>query len=67
MEHVSSREELEHLASQAEQDSARAEEEQKEVYVERPKFHRVLAWILFVLVLIGIAFYYFWIFTGGQL
>ena len=30
-------------------------------YVERPKSQRVLAWILVVLVIIGVILYYLWI------
>ena len=50
------REELEHEAAEA---IARQEEASK--YVERPKSHRVLAWILVVLVIIGVFLSYAWI------
>ncbi len=67
MDQVNSREELEHLASEAVKEAEKAEEEKKEVYVERPKSHRILAWVLFALVIVGLFFYYFWIFKGGKL
>ena len=64
---VNSREELEHLASEAEKQANLEEQEKKNVYVPRPKSHIILAWVLLILVLIGLVFYYFWIFKGGQL
>ena len=67
MDHVNSKEELEHLASESAKAAEEQEQAQKEVYVERPKAHRILAWVLFVLLVIGIILYYFWIFKGGQL
>ena len=56
-EHEMNREELEH---QAMEEIARQEEEKPE-YVERPRFHRVLAWILFGVMVVGILLYYAWI------
>ena len=50
------REELEHQAMEA-----IAEQEKKNEYVERPKSHRILAWVLVGAMLLGIAFYYCWI------
>ena len=67
MDPVKSKEELEYLASEAEKQAARDEQQKKDVYVPRPKSHIILAWVLLILVLIGLAFYYFWIFKGGKL
>ena len=50
------REELEHQAMEAV-----ARQQEKQEYVERPRNHRVLAWVLLVLVVLGVAFYYCWI------
>ena len=48
-------EEIETIAKlQEEKDSA-------EHYTERPKSHRVLAWVLIALMLAGLALYYYWI------
>ena len=38
-----------------------SEAQQEEIYTPRPKWHRVLAWVLFALMVVGIAGYYFWI------
>ena len=56
-EHEMNREELEHQAMEA----MAQQQEEKQDYVERPKSHRVLAWILAGLMVLGVAFYYCWI------
>ena len=55
-EYEPNREELEHQAMEA-----IAQQQEKQEYVERPRSHRVLAWILAVLMVLGVAFYYCWI------
>ena len=50
-------EELEH---QAMEEIARQQEEKPE-YVERPKSHRILAWILVGVMVVGVLLYYGWI------
>lgn len=50
------REELEHQALEA----LGAQEAQSE-YVERPRSHRILAWILVVIMAVGVLLYYGWI------
>ncbi len=59
------REELEHAARAAM--DQQEEEANKEPYVERPKSLRIFAWVLFGILLVGIALYYFWIAKGGLL
>ena len=61
------REELEHAARNAMDKQEQAQEQQQEPYVERPKSLRIFAWILFGILLVGIALYYFWIAKGGRL
>ncbi len=39
-------------------------QQQATPYVERPRSHRILAWCLFVIMLIGIALWYYWIARG---
>ena len=51
------RDELEHKALQ--ELEKQLTEPQK--YVERPKFHRVMAWVLFGVVVLGVLLYYAWI------
>ncbi len=51
------REELEHQAMEA----AAKQQEEKPVYVERPKGQRILAWVLFGVVIAGVLLYYGWI------
>ncbi len=51
-----SREALEHLA--LEEQNAQSE---KQEYVERPKFQRILAWILTGVVVVGVLLYFAWI------
>ncbi|MBQ2154733.1 MAG: hypothetical protein II437_06715 [Oscillospiraceae bacterium] len=60
-----SREELEHQAMDAV--AQQKAEEDKEHYVERPKAHRILAWILICAVIVGVILYYFWIAKAGKL
>ena len=60
-EHLN-RDELEHLAMQEQEKQER--EAEKEPYVERPKWHRVFAWILAVIMVIGVLLYYYWIARG---
>ena len=36
----------------------------EETYTPRPKFHVILAWVLLVLVLIGVGLYYYYIATA---
>ena len=50
------REELEHQAMEA-----AAAQEKKEEYVERPIGHRILAWVLIGVVIVGVIFSYCWI------
>ncbi len=65
MAEYKSREALEHDAmAAAEKQEA---EQNKEPYVERSKGIRVLAWVLFALVIIGVILYYFWIARAGKL
>ena len=61
------REELEHAARDAMDKQEQAQEQQQEPYVERPKSLRIFAWILFGILMVGIALYYFWIAKGGRL
>lgn len=56
-QNVPNHEELEHQAMEA---AARQEEEKTE-YVERPKGQRILAWVLFGFVAVGVLLYYGWI------
>ena len=56
-ESIPNREELEH---QAMEELAKQQEEKPE-YVERPKGQRILAWVLFGLVAVGVLLYYGWI------
>jgi hypothetical protein len=56
-EHEMNREELEHQAMEA----IAKQEEEKPEYVERPRSHRVLAWILVGVMVIGVLLYYGWI------
>ena len=65
MDNVNSREELEHTAMKAAEEQA--QEAEKEPYVPRSKGIVSLAWVLLILVLIGVALYYFWIAKGGKL
>ena len=65
MSEIYNREELEHAAREAME--KQEEEANKEPYVERPKGLRIFAWVLFVILLVGIALYYFWIAKGGFL
>ena len=51
------RESLENLARENENQL----EAQAEPYVERPKSQRILAWVLFGLVALGVILYYFWL------
>ncbi len=51
------RESLENLARENETQ----QEAQTEAYVERPKSQRILAWVLLVLVVLGVLLYYGWI------
>ena len=51
------REELEHQAMEA----AAQQEQEKNEYVERPRSHRVLAWILVGVMIVGVLLYYGWI------
>lgn len=56
-ENEMNREELEHKAlNELEKQTAEPEK-----YVERPKYQRVLAWVLAVLVIIGVILYFGWI------
>lgn len=65
MDNFKSREELEHAAMQAIEKQQK--EAEKEPYVPRSGGIRVLAWTLFALLLIGLAFYFFWIAKAGKL
>ncbi len=56
------REELEHLAM--DQQAKQENEEAKEPYVERPRWHRVFAWILAGVMVVGVLLYYYWIARG---
>lgn len=40
-----------------------AQKDSEEHYTERPKFHRILAWICFGIVLIGFFFLCYWLMT----
>lgn len=51
------REELENQA----QEAAEQQEAQSTPYVERPRSQRILAWVLLVLVILGVLLYYGWI------
>lgn len=51
------REELTHLADE----EIEKRENQPAPYVERPKSHRVMAWILTGLIVAGVLLYYAWI------
>lgn len=53
-------EELEQEAPEA-QELENQQETQAAPYVERPKSQRVLAWVLLVLVVLGVLLYYGWI------
>ena len=59
------KDQLEHIALTAQ--GKLEEDQEKEPYVERPKSQRVLAWVLVLLVILGVILYYFWIFKGGRL
>ncbi len=65
MNEFNNREELEHAAREAME--KQEQEENQEPYAERPKSLRILAWVLFGVLLVGIALYYFWIAKGGFL
>lgn len=47
--------------TEAETPEQMPQEQPKERYVPRPKWQLVLAWILLVLMVIGVAGYYYWI------
>lgn len=48
-----------------EQAQAPAQEEEKEPYTPRPVGIRILAWVLAILLTIGLILYYYNIFTAG--
>jgi len=39
-------------------------QQEPEPYVERPRSQRIFAWILFVIVVIGVILWYYWIAKG---
>ena len=52
----------EELLDEEEQEST--QDQPKEPYVERPRSQRILAWVLLVLVVIGVILWYYWIAKG---
>lgn len=57
-------EEMNHelLKATAEEHQKKKTELNKKEYVPRPLYQRVLAWILVILVIIGVILFYFWFF-----
>ena len=42
-------------------DELQAKKDAETHYTERPRSHRIMAWILLALTVLGIALYYYWI------